>query len=54
MRKTTARHTEYPTQRSNAMSVTLLIDEAVLYSASLAKYRADFFKISRSSSTRWS
>jgi hypothetical protein len=25
------------------MSVTLLIDEAVLYSASLAKYRADFF-----------
>ncbi len=32
------------TQRSNAMSVTMLIDKALLYSASLAKYRAAFLR----------
>jgi hypothetical protein len=48
---TTARHAQYPTQRGDSVSVTVRVDKATLYSASLAKSRA-FFKMSCSSSTR--
>lgn len=43
---------QYPAHRGDRMLVAMLVDEAVLHSGSLAKYRAAFFRMSRSSSKR--
>lgn len=45
---------QYPTHRHHTPYSAVLIDKAVLQSGSLAKYRAAFFRISRSSSVRFS
>jgi len=45
---------QYPTHRHHTPYSAVLIDKAVLQSGSLAKYRAAFFMISRSSSVRFS
>jgi len=40
--------------RYDAILVPMVIDKSVLYSGSFAKYRAAFFRMSRSSSVRLS
>lgn len=44
----------YPTHRHHTPYSAVLIDKAVLQSGALAKYRAAFFRVSRSSSVRFS
>ena len=45
-------HLEHATHGLRIEFVSMIVDEPVLYSGSLAKYRAAFFRISRSSSIR--
>ncbi|SYD58726.1 Uncharacterised protein [Klebsiella pneumoniae] len=47
-------NTQHPTHRHDTPYSAVLIDKAVLQSGSLAKYRAAFFSMSRSSSVRFS
>ncbi|NIH92195.1 hypothetical protein FHW31_003670 [Enterobacter asburiae] len=44
---------QHPTHRHDTRYSTVLIDKAVLQSGSLAKYRAGFIRMSRSSSVRF-
>ena len=50
--ETRAGNTQNSAHQGDRVFVTVLVHEAVLHSGSLAKYRAAFFKRSRSSSTR--
>ncbi len=45
---------QYPTHRCYFLLMLMIIDETVLYSSLLIKNRAAFFRISWSSSERWS
>src|SRR5690348_6749089 len=50
--ETAARDTQHSAHYLDPKLATVIVDEAVLHSGSLAKYRAAFFRMSRSSSVR--
>ena len=52
--KSGTRNLQNPTHRNDRPDFTVIVDKAILRSGSLAKYRAAFFRISRSSSVRLS